>query len=352
VNNKYLFMQQVAPLSRELAGELQEKIDQKTKPPGSLGRLEQIALQAGLVQQTLNPEIKNPAIIVFAGDHGIAAKGLVNPYPQEVTAQMVYNFLNGGAAINVFCKQQQLALKIVDAGVNHLFAPHPLLIDHKIAMGTQNYLHAPAMSLNQCRLAMEAGAKEVQVLYNEGCNLIGFGEMGIGNTSSAALLMHSFTGISIEDSAGAGTGCNTQQLIQKISVLHQVLAHHSPTQDPLQILATYGGFEIAMICGAIQQAAALRMLVVIDGFIVTTALLAASHMQPTVTDYCIFAHCSNEKGHQALLQFLEVQPLLSLDMRLGEGTGAAIAIPIIQNAVAFMQHMASFNSARITNRQL
>lgn len=345
------FMSPIAPLSRELAGALQEKIDQKTKPPGSLGRLEQIALQAGLIQQTLQPEVRKPAIIVFAGDHGIAAEGLVNPYPQAVTAQMVYNFLNGGAAINVFCKQQQLALKIVDAGVNHVFGPHPLLIDHKMAMGTHNYLHAPAMSLDQCKLAMKAGAAEVLALHQEGCNLIGFGEMGIGNTSSATLLMSCFTGQPIEDCTGSGTGCNTQQLIQKIGILQQVLANHPPMQDPLQILATYGGFEIAMICGAIQQAAALRMLVVIDGFIVTTALLAAAHMQPAVTDYCVFAHCSNEKGHQALLQHLEVQPLLMLDMRLGEGTGAAIAMPVIQNAIAFMQHMASFNSAHISNRQ-
>jgi len=345
------FMPQVAALSRELAGTLQEKIDQKTKPPGSLGRLEQIALQAGLIQQTLQPEVRKPAIIVFAGDHGIAADGLVNPYPQAVTAQMVYNFLNGGAAINVFCLQQQLALKIVDAGVNHVFGPHPLLIDHKISMGTHNYLHGPAMSLDQCKLAMKAGAAEVLALHQEGCNLIGFGEMGIGNTSSATLLMSCFTGQPIEDCIGAGTGCNTQQLVQKTGILQQVLANHPPMQDPLQILATYGGFEIAMICGAIQQAAALRMLIVIDGFIVTSALLAAAHMQPAVTDYCVFAHCSNEKGHQALLQHLEVQPLLMLDMRLGEGTGAAIAMPVIQNAIAFMQHMASFNSAHISNRQ-
>ncbi len=344
-------MPPVAPLSRELAGSLQEKIDQKTKPPGSLGRLEQIALQAGLIQQTLQPEVRNPAIIVFAGDHGIAAEGLVNPYPQAVTAQMVYNFLNGGAAINVFCKQQQLALKIVDAGVNHIFGPHPLLTDHKIAMGTHNYLHGPAMSLDQCKLAMKAGATAVLALHQEGCNLIGFGEMGIGNTSSAPLLMSCFTGRTLEDCIGSGTGCNTQKLIQKPVILQQALAHHPPMQDPLQILATYGGFEIAMICGAIQQAAALRMLVVIDGFIVTTALLAAAHMQPAVTDYCVFAHCSSEKGHQALLQHMEVQPLLMLDMRLGEGTGAAMAMPVIQNAIAFMQHMASFSSAHISNRQ-
>lgn len=344
-------MPPVAPLSRKLAGALQEKIDQKTKPPGSLGRLEQIALQAGLIQQTLQPEVRNPAIIVFAGDHGIAAEGLVNPYPQAVTAQMVYNFLNGGAAINVFCKQQQLALKIVDAGVNHIFGPHPLLTDHKIAMGTHNYLHGPAMSLDQCKLAMKAGATAVLALHQEGCNLIGFGEMGIGNTSSATLLMSCFTGRPLEDCIGSGTGCNTQQLIQKTGILQQALAHHPPMQDPLQILATYGGFEIAMICGAIQQAAALRMLVVIDGFIVTTALLAAAHMQPAVTDYCVFAHCSSEKGHQALLQHMEVQPLLMLDMRLGEGTGAAMAMPVIQNAIAFMQHMASFSSAHISNRQ-
>jgi nicotinate-nucleotide--dimethylbenzimidazole phosphoribosyltransferase len=342
----------VTPVSQALKATLQDKIDQKTKPPGSLGKLEAIALQAGMVQNTLTPVLKEPAIIVFAGDHGIAADGLVNPFPQAVTAQMVYNFLQGGAAINVFCRQHRLQLKVVDAGVNHVFAPHPLLTDRKMGMGTQNFLHMPAMSLDQCKLAMQAGAAEVQLLHTHGCNIIGFGEMGIGNTSAAALLMNHFTGIPLADCVGAGTGSNAQQLAQKRAVLQQVVAKHSSPRSPEQALATFGGFEIAMTCGAIIQAAALQMLVVIDGFIVTAALLAAANMEPAVKDYCIFAHCSEEKGHKAMLQYLGVHPLLQLDMRLGEGTGAAMAIPLIQSAVAFLEEMASFNSAQVSNRTI
>ncbi|MEZ2441231.1 nicotinate-nucleotide--dimethylbenzimidazole phosphoribosyltransferase [Chitinophaga sp. RCC_12] len=342
----------ITPVSPELRTALQDKIDQKTKPPGSLGRLEQIALQAGLVQNTLTPSVKNPAIIVFAGDHGIAADGQVNPFPQAVTAQMVYNFLNGGAAINVFCRQHQLDLTVVDAGVNHEFAPHPQLKDRKMGMGTQNFLHMPAMSLDQCKLAMQAGAAEVKLLHEKGCNVVGFGEMGIGNTSAASLLMSHFTGIAVAECTGAGTGSNTQQLAQKRAILQQVMAKHASPASPEQALATFGGFEIAMICGAIQQAAALKMLIVIDGFIVTAALLAAVKMQPAVKDYCIFAHCSEEKGHKAMLQHLEVTPLLQMDMRLGEGTGAALAIPLIRSAVAFLEEMASFNSAQVSNRTI
>ncbi len=342
----------ITPVSNVLREALQEKIDQKTKPPGSLGKLEQVALQAGLIQETLEPKITNPAIIVFAGDHGIAAEGLVNPFPQAVTTQMVYNFLNGGAAINVFCRQQQLALRIVDAGVNHEFAGHPGLRDRKIALGTKNYLHQPAMSLEQLQLALDAGAAEVAALHQEGCNTIGFGEMGIGNTSSAALLMSHFTGIAIDSCAGIGTGTDPQQLAQKKAVLRQVQAKHGAPASPMQALAAFGGFEVAMICGAIQKAAALKMIIVIDGFIVSAALLAAAAMQPAVTGYCIFAHCSNEHGHQAMLQQLQAAPLLQLDMRLGEGTGAALAIPLIQSAVAFLNQMASFNSAQVSNRTI
>ena len=342
----------IIPVSQELKTALQDKINQKTKPPGSLGKLEGIALQAGLVQNTLTPSVKKPAIIVFAGDHGIAADGQVNPFPQAVTAQMVYNFLQGGAAINVFCRQHQLQLTVVDAGVNHDFAPHPQLKDRKMGMGTQNFLHMPAMSLDQCKLAMQAGAEEVKLLHDNGCNTVGFGEMGIGNTSSAALLMSHFTGLPVAECTGAGTGSNAQQLAQKRAILQQVAAKHASPASPEQALATFGGFEIAMTCGAILQAAALQMLVVIDGFIVTAALLAAVNMQPAVKDYCIFAHCSEEKGHKAMLEYLEATPLLQMDMRLGEGTGAALAIPLIQSAVAFLEEMASFNSAQVSNRTI
>lgn len=342
----------IPPISQALKVALQDKIDQKTKPPGSLGRLESIALQLGLIQDTLTPRINHPSIIVFAGDHGIAAEGLVNPFPQAVTAQMVYNFLQGGAAINVFCKQHHLNLVVVDAGVNHLFPAHEQLRDRKIAMGTQNFRQMPAMSLDQCRLAIQAGGEEVKRLHEQGCNTIGFGEMGIGNTSSAALLMSYFTRIPVADCTGAGTGSNIQQLTQKKAILQQVQAYHPSPASAEQALATFGGFEIAMICGAILEAASLKMAIVIDGFIVTAALLAAASMQPTVKDYCIFAHCSEEQGHKAMLDFLQVRPLLQLDLRLGEGTGAALAITLLQSAAAFLNEMASFSSAQISNRTI
>ncbi|GAA0534049.1 nicotinate-nucleotide--dimethylbenzimidazole phosphoribosyltransferase [Chitinophaga japonensis] len=341
---------QISPLSRTLTAALQEKIDQKTKPPGSLGRLEAIALQAGLIQQTLEPAIVQPTIAVFAGDHGIAAEGLVNPYPQAVTAQMVYNFLQGGAAINAMCRQLQVELVIVDAGVNHSFPAHARLNDRKIGYGTRNYLHEPAMSPEQCEKAMEAGAEIVQYIHQQGCNTIGFGEMGIGNTASASLLMSCFTGLPITDCTGAGTGGTPQQVARKTVILQEALNRHGMPADAMTTLATYGGFEIAMLCGAILQAAALGMIVVIDGFIVTAALLAAHRLQPAVTDYCIFSHCSHEKGHRAMLQHLQVAPLLQLDMRLGEGTGAAMAMPVIQCATAFLQHMASFADAQVSTK--
>ncbi|WP_298740456.1 nicotinate-nucleotide--dimethylbenzimidazole phosphoribosyltransferase [uncultured Chitinophaga sp.] len=334
----------ISPLSRALEAALQEKIDQKTKPPGSLGRLEHIALQAGLIQQTLEPAIIKPTIAVFAGDHGIAAEGLVNPYPQEVTAQMVYNFLHGGAAINALCRQLQVELVIVDAGVNHSFPPHPMLNHCKIGFGTRNYLHEAAMTIAACEQAMNAGAEIVQGVHRQGCNTIGFGEMGIGNSAAAALLMSCYTGLPIAACTGAGTGSTPQQIARKTVILQEALNRHGVPEDPLAVLATYGGFEIAMLCGAMLQAAALNMMIVIDGFIVTAALLAAHRLQPAITDYCIFSHSSHEKGHRAMLEHLQVRPLLQLDMRLGEGTGAALAMPIIQCATAFLEQMASFDS--------
>ena len=340
----------ISPLSHTLEAALQEKINQKTKPPGSLGRLEQIALQAGLIQQTLEPAIIKPTIAVFAGDHGVAAEGLVNPYPQAVTAQMVYNFLEGGAAINALCRQLQIELVIVDAGVNHSFPSHPMLNDCKIAYGTRNYLHEPAMTIEECRQAIACGAEIVQGIQEQGCNTIGFGEMGIGNTAAASLLMSCFTGIPITECTGAGTGSTPKQIARKTVILQEALNRHGVPEDPEAVLATYGGFEIAMLCGAMQEAAALGMLIVIDGFIVTAALMAAQRMQPAITDYCIFSHSSHEKGHRAMLKHLQVSSLLQLDMRLGEGTGAALAMPIIQCATAFVEQMASFDDAQVSNR--
>lgn len=330
---------------------LQQIIDNKTKPLGALGQLEDVALQVGLIQNTTSPVITNPAIVVFAADHGIATTGLVNPYPQAVTAQMVLNFVAGGAAINVFCKQYNLQLFVADAGVNFDFDAQLPIIHGKIAMGTANYLEQPAMTMEQCEEAISFGKLIVARILNSDCNCIGFGEMGIGNTSSAALLMSAITGQPIEFCVGRGTGTNDEQLQTKIDTLQKVVAlHRLPTlaDDPMQLLTTVGGFEIAMMVGAFVAAAENNMIIVVDGFITTAALLVAQQLHPGILQYCIFAHQSNEQAHTAMLEYLGAKPLLQLGMRLGEGTGAALAIPLIQSAVNFLNQMASFESASVS----
>jgi len=328
---------------------LQKKIDLKTKPPGSLGKLEDLARQIGTIQNTLEPELRNPTMVVFAADHGIAADGEVNPYPQEVTWQMVYNFLGGGAAINVFAKQNGMAVKVVDAGVKHDFEAHPDLIDAKVAQGTKNYLHEPAMTEAQCELAIARGAEIISDLHAGGCNVVGFGEMGIGNTSSAALIMSALMELPISECVGSGTGLDGEGVRKKAGVLARVIEKHQVSADhPMKVLQTYGGFEIAMICGAMMQAADLGILILNDGFIVTSALLVASAMKPQVLDHCVFAHASEELGHQKMLKYLKADPLLELGMRLGEGTGAALAYPIVEASVNFLNQMASFESAGVT----
>ncbi|MDY8138891.1 nicotinate-nucleotide--dimethylbenzimidazole phosphoribosyltransferase [Aquimarina sp. 2201CG5-10] len=333
----------------ELGKNLKHIIDHKTKPIGALGVLEELAFQIGMIQNTDHPELKNPTIITFAGDHGIAKKGEVNPYPQEVTAQMVYNFLNKGAAINVFCKQNNIALKIVDAGVNHDFKGISGLIDAKIDFGTKNYQSDPAMSVDQCIKAIATGGEIILETYNNGCNCVGFGEMGISNTSSASLLMAYFTQTTVKDCVGSGTGLANGAIETKANILSQVYQKYKP-KSPIDALATYGGFEIAMITGAILKAAELGMTIIIDGFIVSAGLLAAHAIDPLVLDYCIFAHTSGEQGHEKMLDFLNKKPLISLGMRLGEGTGAAVAYPIIASAVTFLNNMASFESAQISSK--
>lgn len=326
---------------------LQNKINNKTKPIGALGVLEKIAFQIGMIQNTESPKLEQPTIFVFAGDHGIAQKGEVNPFPQEVTAQMVYNFMNEGAAINVFCKQHNIALNIVDAGVNHSFDNTLDIIHEKIDFGTQNYQEGPAMTVDQCNRAIQKGADLVKETFDQGTNTIGFGEMGIGNTSSASLLMAYFTNTPITECVGAGTGLNNEAIKIKQHILSTVFEKHSPS-SPLEALAFFGGFEIAMITGAILKAAELKITIIIDGFIVTSALLVAHAMHPAILDYCIFAHTSGEQGHQKMLAFLEKQPLVNLGMRLGEGTGVAIAYPILASSVAFLTSMASFESAGVS----
>jgi nicotinate-nucleotide--dimethylbenzimidazole phosphoribosyltransferase len=337
---------------KNLQQALQQIINNKTKPLGALGQLEEIALQVGLIQNSTTPVIKNPTIVVFAADHGIAATGLVNPYPQAVTAQMVLNFVAGGAAINVFCKQHGLELFVVDAGVNFDFDPWLQIIHGKIAKGTANYLNQPAMTMEQCEEAISLGKLVVGRMLNNDSNCIGFGEMGIGNTSSAALLMSAITGQPVEFCVGRGTGVNDEQLQTKIDTLKKVFDLHQLQKiatKPTKLLATVGGFEIAMMVGAFIAAAENNMIIVVDGFISTAALLVARQLHPSILEYCVFAHQSNEQAHKAMLGHLGAKPLLQLGMRLGEGTGAALAMPLIQSAVNFFNQMASFESASVSS---
>ncbi|HXB32121.1 MAG TPA: nicotinate-nucleotide--dimethylbenzimidazole phosphoribosyltransferase [Puia sp.] len=343
--------------SQEVRQALQLRIDNKTKPPGALGQLEELALQIGLLQGTTHPVLNRPHIVVFAADHGIAATGLVNPYPQAVTAQMVLNFIRGGAAINVFSRQNGLGLTVVDAGVNYDFDPVEVedrLVSKKIAPGTRNYLQGPAMTAIQALKAVEAGREVVAGLAAQGCNAIGFGEMGIGNTSSASLIMSFVMGIPVAECVGRGTGVNDEQLKQKQTTLEQVYGLHLPTinasPDTSTILQCVGGYEIAMLTGAYLEAAEQKMVILVDGFICTAALLLARLSNPAILDNCIFSHCSGEKGHVAMLEWLGVQPLLNLGMRLGEGTGAALAFPFVRAAVNFLEEMASFESAGVSKK--
>jgi nicotinate-nucleotide--dimethylbenzimidazole phosphoribosyltransferase len=340
----------IPALARDLEPALQQRINSKTKPLGALGRLEELALQIGRIQQTLQPELRQPAILVFAGDHGIAQSG-VSPFPQEVTFQMVQNFLAGGAAINVFARQHGITLRVVDAGVNADFAAHSGLVHAKVGKGTANFLQQPAMTAEQCRQAVCKGAELAQAEIAGGSNVLGFGEMGIANTSSSAALMSVLCEMSVAECAGRGTGLDDEGLQRKIGILEQaVQLHHIKPTQPIQALITFGGFEIAMMVGALLGAAEQRAVLLIDGFIATTALLVASRIQPEILDYCVFTHRSGEAGHSRLLQVLNASPLLDIGMRLGEGTGCAMAWPLVQSSVAFLNEMASFESAGVSGR--
>ncbi|MFA0964925.1 nicotinate-nucleotide--dimethylbenzimidazole phosphoribosyltransferase [Roseivirga sp. BDSF3-8] len=345
-----LLSQPIYPPSQADEPAIQQKIDLKTKPPGALGHLETVARQVAIILGQAAPELVQPHLLVFAGDHGIAAQNQVNLYPQEVTAQMVGNFARGGAAINVFCGQHGIHLRVVDAGVCADLDPHLPIIHKKIRKGTRNYLYEPAMTEAECRESFKTGAGLVREVAGKGCNVIAFGEMGIGNTSSAALLMHGLTGLDMALCVGRGTGLSDEGLKQKTDILSQAWRAHSGTglTNPLTLLQLFGGYEIAMMTGAYLQAAASGMVILVDGFIATAALAVAYALQPAVREFCVFAHCSGEAGHEALLRWIEAKPLLHLGLRLGEGTGAALAYPLVKSAVAFYNEMASFESAGVS----
>jgi len=329
-----------------LASALQAAIDNKTKPQGSLGVLEFVAHRIGLIQQSRTPRIDRAAVVVFAADHGVVAEN-ISAYPQSVTWQMVENFLQQGAAINVFARQNDCALHIVDAGVNHEFGEREGLISRKLGPGTRNFAQEPAMSAAQCEQALQHGMDLVAAMP---VDVLGFGEMGIGNTTAAAAIMHKITGIAVEECVGAGTGLAADGIRRKQHVIEQAVTLHAGADEPLDILRTFGGFEIAMIAGAMLKAAERRMVLLIDGFIVTSALLVAAKLQPDILDYCLFSHCSDEHGHRRMLQHLDARPLMQLDLRLGEGTGSALALPLLHAAVNFLAQMATFSSAQVSEK--
>jgi nicotinate-nucleotide--dimethylbenzimidazole phosphoribosyltransferase len=329
-----------------LYAQLQTLLDNKTKPLGSLGALEDLALRLGLILNSQAPELQEPQILVYAADHGLAAHG-VSAYPSDVTWQMVQNFLAGGAAINVLARQHDLALQVVDCGVRRDLAPHFGLLDCKIAHGSGDSLTGSAMSTAQCQQALENGANLVHELPG---NAMILGEMGIGNTSAASLLMARLCGLPITDCTGAGTGLDADAIGRKAAILQQVLDRHASATAPLEALAAFGGLEIATMVGSVLAAARQNRVIVVDGFISSSAVLVAAQLQPAVLERCVFAHCSGERGHALMLEHLHAQPLLQLGLRLGEGSGAALAWPILMSACAILREMASFESAGIAQK--
>lgn len=344
----------IKPVSKQFDDQIQAKIDGKTKPIGSLGQLETMAknlarVQAMVTIQMTSLVINNPSLIIFAGDHGVAAEG-VSIAPSEVTGQMVENFATGGAAINVFCRQLGWQLSIVDTGILNEPDPQLKVINQRLGCITQPIHKAPAMPLAAVEQGFEMAKALIKETKKNGSNLVAFGEMGIGNTTSASAIMAAIMHLSAEETVGKGTGVSDDVVLKKQNVVEQALKlHGDKLADPMQILACLGGFEIVQITGAMLAAAEEQMHILVDGFICTAAAMVAIQINPAVKDYMIFAHCSGEQGHKKMLQWLSVEPLLNMGLRLGEGTGGALALPLIQAAAAFYNDMASFEQASVTN---
>ena len=332
---------------KQLQPLLRDKIDNLTKPKGSLGRLEELALQIGLIQQTLSPALHHPQNVIFAADHGITEEN-VSVSPRDVTWQQILNFLNGGAGINFLCRQHGFTLKIVDAGVDYDLPYERGILNKKVRRGSRNFLHEAALTEEELELCIARGAEVVRLCYEEGSNILSFGEMGIGNTSPSSVWMHLMTGISLEQCVGAGAGLDNAGVRHKYDVLSRAIANYRGDKSAQDIIRYFGGLEMAMTVGAMLQAAELRMVILVDGFIMTNCILAASRLYPEVLDYAVFAHQGNEAGHKLLLDWLNTRPLLNLGLRLGEGSGAVCAYPIVDSAVRMLNEMDSFDQAAIT----
>jgi len=337
-----------------LANRLQHVIDHKTKPLGSLGLLECLALRLGVILGTEAPVLDAPQMLVCAGDHGLAARG-VSAFPSDVTWQMVENFLAGGAAVSVLARQHGLGLTVVDCGVAKPIAARdaapgqPRLLLRKVAPGTQDASVGPAMSAEQCAQALANGVEVVRGLPG---NALLLGEMGIANTSVASLLLARLAGLPLAEVTGAGTGLDAAGIERKRAVLQQALDTNASATSPLDALAALGGYEVATLVGAVLQAAAERRVIVVDGFITSAAVLVASRLQPAVLQRCVFAHRSGERGHSLMLAQMQAEPLLDLGLRLGEGSGAALAWPLLQSACAVLREMASFEAAGVATQSV
>lgn len=329
---------------------IKDKIDNLNKPKGSLGLLETLAEQICLIQQTLTPTLQHPCHLLFGGDHGIEREG-VSVSPRDVTWQQMINFTRGGGGVNMFCRQHGFTLYIIDMGVDHDLTAYTDILNRKIAHGTKNFLYEPAMTEAQFNQAIETGCELVDRCHQDGCNVICMGEMGIANTSPSSIWMHLFGNIPLDECIGAGAGLNNPGLQHKHEVLHKAVAHYiaqSDKENKLEPLLYFAGFEMAGAIGAMLRAAELKMTVMVDGFIMSACMLAASQLYPEVLHYAVFGHCGDESGHKRMLGLMHATPLLQLGMRLGEGTGALCAYPIIESAVRMVNEMNNFKNAHIT----
>lgn len=341
---------EIQPVDWSFEKTVQQKIDNLNKPKGSLGRLEELAMQLCLIQQTLTPSTAHPCHLLLGSDHGIEREG-VSVSPREVTWQQMVNFTLGGGGVNMFCRQHGFHLRIVDVGVDHDLSSIPGIIDRKIACGTCNFLYEPAMTSEQFDQAIQTGSDLVDDCIHEGCRILSIGEMGIGNTSPSSIWMHLFCNIPLQECIGAGAGLNNEGIRHKYEVLSRAVdrfslsAHHTSIDE---IIRYFGGFEMVTAIGAMLRAAERHLVILVDGFIMTACALAATRLYPASQDYMVFTHCGDESGHRRMLDFLGAHPLLSLGLRLGEGTGALCAFPIIDSAVRMINEMNNFDDAKIT----
>ena len=329
---------------------IQAKIDNLNKPKGALGRLEEIAMQVCLIQQTLTPSLAHPCHLLFGGDHGIEREG-VSVSPREVTWQQMKNFTQGGGGVNMFCRQHGFKLRIVDVGVDYDLSAVEGIIDRKIARGTKNFLYEPAMSEAEFDQAIQVGSELVDECIAEGCQVLCVGEMGIANTSPSSIWMSLFGNIPLADCIGAGAGLNKPGIQHKYEVLSKALDNYrsqEPQPTPITPLRYFGGFEMIAAIGAMLRAAEQHLIILIDGFIMTACAAAAIELYPAAKDYMIFTHCGDESGHKRMLDMIGAKPLLHLGLRLGEGTGALCTYPLIDSAVRMINEMNNFDNARIT----